>query len=127
SFEKGIDILQSIETQIKGKVVYCTDVSWKEAMMTLKASDILVIPSRMESIPQVIKEAYYFRVPIVATNVGGIPEIITHNVTGILVPPNEPKKLADAINQILENKEFAKKLADAGYDYLMKNFTCDVL
>ena len=42
----------------------------------------------MESIPQVIKEAYYFRVPIVATNVGGIPEIIIHNVTGILVPPN---------------------------------------
>ncbi len=127
SFEKGIDILQSIETQIKGKVVYCTNVSWKEAMMTLRASNLLVVPSRMESIPQVIKEAYYFRVPIVATNVGGVPEIVTHNVTGILVPPNEPKKLADAINEILENKEFAKKLADAGYDYLMKNFTCDVL
>jgi glycosyltransferase involved in cell wall biosynthesis len=127
SLEKGIDILRSIESRIKGKVVYCTNVSWKEAMMTLRASDLLVVPSRMESIPQVIKEAYYFRVPVVATNVGGIPEIITHNVTGILIPPNEPKKLADAINEILENKEFAKKLSDVGYEYLMKNFTCDVL
>ncbi len=127
SFEKGIDVLRSIETQIKGKVVYCTNVSWKEAMMTLRASTLLVVPSRMESIPQVIKEAYYFRVPVVATNVGGIPEIVTHNVTGILVPPNEPKKLAAAINETLENKDFAKKLAEAGYEYLMKNFTCDVL
>ncbi|HET6457344.1 MAG TPA: glycosyltransferase family 4 protein, partial [Nitrosopumilaceae archaeon] len=90
-------------------------------------SSLLVIPSRMESIPQVIKEAYYFKIPIVATNVGGIPEIITNNVTGILVPPNEPKKLTDAINQILENRELAKKLTDAGYEYVMKNFTCDVL
>jgi glycosyltransferase involved in cell wall biosynthesis len=96
-------------------------------MITLRASDLLVVPSRMESIPQVIKEAYYFRVPVVATNVGGIPEIITHNVTGILIPPNEPNMLANTINEILENKELAKKLADAGYDYLMKNFTCDVL
>src|SRR5437660_232903 len=127
SLEKGIDTLQSIETQIRGKVVYCTNVSWKEAMMTLRSSRLLVVPSRMESIPQVIKEAYYFRVPVIATNVGGIPEIVEHNITGILVPPNEPKKLADAINEILENKEFAKKLADAGYDYLMKNFTCDIL
>ena len=122
SLEKRIDTLQSIETQIRGKVVYCTNVSWKEAMMTLRSSRLLVVPSRMESIPQVIKEAYYFRVPVIATNVGGIPEIVEHNITGILVPPNEPKKLADAINEMLENKDFAKKLADAGYDYLMKNF-----
>lgn len=127
SFEKGIDILQNIETQIKGKVVYCTDISWRKAMITLRASDLLVVPSRMESIPQVIKEAFFLKVPVVATNVGGIPEIITHNVTGILVPPNEPKTLANAINEILENKVLAKKLGDAGYEYLMKNFTCDVL
>ena len=127
SFEKGIDILRSIETQINGKVVYCTNVSWKEAMMTLRASNLLVVPSRVESIPQVIKEAYYLRVPVVATSVGGIPEIVTHNVTGVLVPPNEPTKLADVINELLENKVLAKKLADTAYEYLMKNFTCDVL
>ena len=127
SFEKGIDILRNIESQIKGKVVYCTNVSWKEAMTVLKASSVLVIPSRMESLPQVIREAYYLKVPVVATNVGGIPEIVTHEITGLLVSPNEPKKLADSINLILENKEYGKKLTNAGYEYFMKNLTCDVL
>ena len=48
SFEKGTDILRSIEPQIKGKVVYCTNMSWIEAMKNLSASSILVVPSRME-------------------------------------------------------------------------------
>ena len=127
SYEKGIDILKNIENRIKGKIVYCTNVSWKEAMVTLKSSYLLVIPSRMESIPQVIKEAFYMRVPIVATNVGGIPELITNEVTGLLVPPNDPKQLLDAINQLLENKDKAAKLSERGYDFVMKNFTWEVL
>jgi glycosyltransferase involved in cell wall biosynthesis len=127
SYEKGIDILKNIENKIKGKVVYCTNVSWKEAMVSLKSSSLLVIPSRMESIPQVIKEAFYMRVPIVATNVGGIPELITNEITGLLVPPNDPKKLLDTINQLLENKDKAEKLSERGYDFVMKNFTWEIL
>lgn len=127
SFEKGIDILKSIESKVNGKVVYCTNVGWKEAMTILKASSVIVVPSRMESLPTVIKEAMYLRVPVIATRVGGIPELVTHNITGILVPPNEPKKLIDAINQLLEDKERAKNIADAGYEYVMKNLTWDVL
>ena len=127
SYEKGIDILKNIENRIKGKVVYCTNVTWKEAMVTLKSSSLLVIPSRMESIPQVIKEAFYLRVPIVATNVGGIPELITNEVTGLLVPPNDPKQLLDTINQLLENKEKSEKLSERGYDFVMKNFTWEIL
>lgn len=127
SFEKGTDILRNIELVINGKVVYCTNVEWKKAMVTLKSSNVLVVPSRIESIPQVIKEAFYLQVPVVATNVGGIPEIITHNVNGLLVPPNDPKKLTEAINFLLENKQYAKKLADAGYEFVMKNLTWEVL
>ena len=127
SFEKGIDVLRDIESKIKGKVVYCTDLEWKETMTILKSSSLLVIPSRMESIPQVIKEAFYLRIPIVATNVGGIPELITDNVTGLLVPPNDPEKLISAINGLLEDKLHAKKLADAGYDFVIKNLTWDTL
>ncbi|MGI0021815.1 MAG: glycosyltransferase family 4 protein [Nitrososphaeraceae archaeon] len=127
SFEKGTDILRKIESEIKGKVVYCTNIEWKKAMTILKSSSVLVVPSRMESIPQVIKEAFYLQVPVVATNVGGIPELITHDVNGLLVPPNEPKKLVEAINLLLENKQYAKKLADAGYEFVIKNITWEVL
>ena len=125
--EKGIDILKSIEKQIKGKVVYCTNVEWKKAMSILKSSNVLVLPSRIESIPNVIKEAFFLKVPVVATNVGGIPEIVTHGKTGLLVPPNEPQSLADSINHLLENKEYAKKLADAAYEFLINNLTWNIL
>ena len=123
SYEKGIDILKSIESKINGKVVYCTNVSWKEAMTTLKASTILVVPSRMESIPWVIKEAYYLKIPVIATKVGGIPEIVEDGITGILVSPNDPASLLNAINSLIENKEFAKKIVDDAFNYYTKNMT----
>jgi len=127
SYEKGIDLLQKIESKINGTVVYCTNVEWKEAMTTLKASSLMVIPSRIESIPQVIKEAFYLKIPIVATNVGGIPELITHNANGFLVPPDDPEQLLKAINQLLEDKKTTERFSNAGYDFVMKNLTWDVL
>lgn len=127
SYEKGIDILRDIEPRINGKIVYCTDMKWEDTMNNLKASSLLVIPSRMESIPQVIKEAFYLKIPIIATNVGGIPELITNNVTGILVPPNNPEILLKKINELLVDKETTKRLSDAGYEFVMNNLTWEVL
>jgi L-malate glycosyltransferase len=127
SYEKGIDILKEIEPKINGKVVYCTNIKWENAMENLKASTILVIPSRMESIPQVIKEAFYLKIPIIATNVGGIPELITDNETGILIPPNNPKLLENAINKLLLDHETLKRLSDAGFQFVMENLTWEIL
>lgn len=127
SYEKGIDILRKVESKINGKVVYCTNVSWKEAMTVLKTSSLVVIPSRMESIPQVIKEAFYLKVPIVATNVGGIPELIQDNVNGLLVSPENSQQLLETINKLLGDKEAIKRFSQAGYDFVIKNLTWEVL
>jgi glycosyltransferase involved in cell wall biosynthesis len=127
SYEKGIDILKKLESRINGTISYCTNISWKEAMTVLKSSSLLVVPSRMESIPWVIKEAFYLRIPVVATKVGGVPEIVEDDVTGILVPPNDPNKLLNAINSLLIDKELAKKLSDNAYEYCIKNMTYDAL
>ncbi len=127
SHEKGIDLLRRIEHKLNGKVVYCTNVPWKEAMTVLKSSSVVVVPSRMESLPTVVKEAFYLKTPVVATNVGGTPELVTDKITGILVPPDDPAKLLDEINNLLKNKEFAEKLADAAYDFVVKNMTWEVV
>lgn len=127
SFEKGIDVLRTAEPQVRGRAVYCTNVPWKEAMTTLKASSMLVVPSRVEGVPQVIKEAFYLKVPVVATNVGGIPELVTDGVTGVLVPPNDPARLAGAVNSLVEDKGYAGKLTDAAHEFLIRNHTSDVL
>ncbi len=127
SFEKGTDILRKIESQINGTVKFCTDLPWDETMKILKASQILVVPSRTESIPQVIKEAFYLKVPVIATNVGGIPELVIHQETGILVPPEDPEKLTIAINNLLDNEESRRNFTNNAFEFINKNFSWDVL
>mgnify|MGYP003996835063 FL=1 len=127
SYEKGIDILKSAEDKINGKIVYCINTPWEEAMIELKRSSVLVVPSRMESIPQTIKEAYYFKIPVIATKVGGIPDIVSHDKTGILIPPEDPLALTEAINSLLLNDSKIRDLTQNAYDFLIKNYSWDYL
>jgi len=127
SHEKGIDILKEAELEINGNVVYCTDRSWEEAMQIIKSSSIVVVPSRMESLPTTVKEAFYLNVPVIATNVGGIPELIKNNETGIIVPPDNPSKLAQAINELLSDREKSERLATNGNTFVKNNMTWDVI
>ena len=127
SYEKGIDILKSIESKINGPVVYCTDFSWIKTMQILKSSKLLIVPSRMESIPQVVKEAFYLKIPVIATNVGGVSEIVKNEITGILIPPENPEKMINAINNLLENDLLIDKITRNAFEFISKNFTWDVL
>ncbi|MBN4046088.1 glycosyltransferase family 4 protein [Nitrosarchaeum koreense] len=127
SFEKGIDILKLIENKIHGQVIYCTNTPWDEAMIELKRSSVLVIPSRIESIPQTIKEAYYLKTPVIATKVGGVPEIVNHNKTGIIIPSEDPFALVEAINSLLINDSKIKTLTENAFDFVTKNYSWDVL
>ena len=127
SYEKGIDILKKAESKINGNVVYCTDHSWVDAMSIMKSSSLVVVPSRMESLPTTIKEAFFLNIPVVATNVGGIPELIVHDKTGILVPSNNPDKLAEAINNLLLDKKKSQELTSNANIFLKDNMTWDVV
>jgi len=127
SYEKGIDILKNAESKIDGNIVYCTNRSWIDAMSIMKSSSLVVVPSRMESLPTTVKEAFFLNVPVIATNVGGIPELITHNETGILVPPDNAEKLADAINNLLFDKTKSEKLTENASIFLKNNMTWDVV
>jgi len=127
SFEKGIDILRDIESKINANVVYCTNFSWQKTMQILSESSILVVPSRMESIPQVIKEAFYLKIPVIATNVGGIPEIVKNNETGILIDSENSSDMITTINTLLEDPKLQKKLTDNAYDFILKNFSWEIL
>jgi len=123
SFEKGIDILEQIESKINGNVVYCVDKSWKETMKIMKSSKLLIVPSRMESLPTVIKEAFYMKIPVIATNVGGIPELIQDNYTGLLVESENPQMLLEKINYLLSDSLLQEELSSNAYDFVMNNFT----
>ena len=127
SYEKGIDILRRIESKLNGKVVYCVNLSWLDAMKILKSSTILVVPSRIESLPTVIKEAFYLKIPVVSTSVGGIPELIDNGKTGILVDTENSEMLSSKINELLEDTKMQSKLISNAYEFVTKNFTWDVI
>ena len=74
-------------------------------------SSCLILPSRQENLPLVLLEAMSSGVPVIATEVGGIPEIVRHGETGILVPPENPGRLAEAIIDTLRNPERAAERA----------------
>lgn len=80
----------------------------------LTKSDVLVLPSREEGFGLVLLEAMALGTPVVATNVGGIPEIVDDGVSGILVEKDNPEQLADAVVKVLEDEELRKTLIEHG-------------
>ena len=96
-------------------------------MKVIKSSSVVVVPSRMESLPTVVKEAFYLNIPVIGTNVGGIPELISHDETGILVSPENSGEIANAVNELLSNPEKAQKLATNGNNFVKKNMTWEVM
>lgn len=81
-----------------------------EASKLLKAFDIFLLSSITEALPYVVLEAGVNERPVVATKVGGIPEIIEDMKSGIIVKPKDPKDIFQAINYMIENPEYSKKL-----------------
>ena len=84
-----------------------------EAARFLKAFTIAVLPSKSESYGYVLHEAGLAGVPVVATAVGGIPDIIRHEVSGLLVPPDDSEYLTNALAQLLDNTTRAEQFASA--------------
>jgi glycosyltransferase involved in cell wall biosynthesis len=80
----------------------------------LAAMDVVVVPSLKEGVPQVVLQALAMRKPVVASAVGGVPEVVQHQRTGVLVPPGDPQALAAAVVQVLRHREQAAAWAEAG-------------
>jgi glycosyltransferase involved in cell wall biosynthesis len=93
-----------------------------EAAEYLKAADMFVLASRSEAMAYVIVEACEAELPIVATRVGGIPEVIDHGVSGLLVPSYDQKALFEAILQLRTDATLREKLA-AGALLRAQDFT----
>jgi len=93
-----------------------------EVATWIAASDTVVLPSRDEGLPYVLLEALALARPIVATHVGGIPEVIEDGQHGILVPPEAPRSLAQAILQLLQHPAQAQTLGQAGRCHVQANF-----
>jgi L-malate glycosyltransferase len=89
----------------------------------LASADFFVLPSRAEGLPNAALEAMASGLPVVATRVGGIPEIIEDDVSGLLVPPQNSAALAQALTGVLSDVELAAKLAEASRQRACSEFS----
>jgi glycosyltransferase involved in cell wall biosynthesis len=80
----------------------------------LAASDLLVLPSLYEGLPNVVLEAMRFRKPVVATSAPGTTEVVVDGETGLLVPMKAPTALARAIRTVIEDRDLARRMGEAG-------------
>ena len=86
-----------------------------------------VLPGDRDGLPNVLVEAMASGVPVVTTGVSGIPELVSHEANGLLVPPDDPDALADALVRLHEDRELAGRLARAGRATVRERFNGDVL
>jgi len=91
----------------------------------LADSDIFALASLWEGMPGAIMEAMASKLPVVATAVGGIPELVIDGKTGFLVPPKDPEAMATAIIKLINDERLRKKMGRAGYWRIIKHFRLD--
>lgn len=86
----------------------------ERTLKEISSSDIVILASRTEGYPRVILEAFEFGKPVIATNVGGIPQMLNNGENGILVDPCNHAELAGAILKLCNDKELREKLGKSG-------------
>lgn len=88
-------------------------------------SDLCVIPSRFETLGFVALEAMSMQRPVLASCVGGLPEIVKHGESGILVPPGDVQRLAKSIIMLCKNQKLAESLGHGGRLSVIERFNID--
>ncbi len=90
---------------------------------TLNEMDLFVFASKAEGLPNVILEAFAAGVPVVATAVGGVPEIVRHEQTGLLVAPERPEELAAALHRMINDEKLRENVARNARNLAQERFS----
>ena len=120
-------VLSRIENQNLNRWVLAVGEAHRSKIpLYLAAADVFVLPSREEGMPIAILEAMRAGIPIITTTVGGIPEMIEDGYSGILIEPENPSKIAEALKSLLKNKELRQRLAQGARTVFEKKFETHV-
>jgi len=99
---------------LPGRTRWTEALSTAEVARALDEATVLVLPSRSEGLGRVVVEAFCRGRGVVASRVGGIPDLVEDGVTGLLVPRGDPAALADALERVLADRALAERLGAAG-------------
>ncbi|HET9461406.1 MAG TPA: glycosyltransferase family 4 protein [Gaiellaceae bacterium] len=104
---------QAVERGIEARVRFLGSVSREDVLRLFRAADASVLSSAWENFPHTVVEALAVGCPVIATAVGGVPEVVRDGENGLLVPPNDVVALADAIRRFFDDDELRRRLAEA--------------
>jgi glycosyltransferase involved in cell wall biosynthesis len=105
---------------ITGRMVFWGHQDCVKKLM--EQMDILVLPSYGEGFPLVLLEAMSIGLPVIASRVAGIPEMIVDGETGILIPPGNIEVIGDEIKRLMSNPSLRKSLGEKGRERVLKEF-----
>jgi glycosyltransferase involved in cell wall biosynthesis len=91
----------------------------------LPAFDVWALPSRFEAFPLALLEALLAERAVVATDVGSVGEVVRERETGLLVPAEDPRALAGALRQLLDDEPLRRRLGVAGRSLVLERFTAE--
>lgn len=110
------DVVDRLRDDYHGRVEHMEQLSPQGVAERMDGATCLVLPSRSEGLGRVILEAFTRGRCVVATRVGGIPDLVEDGVSGVLVESGDVRALADALTQVLSDEELAARLGAAAYD-----------
>ena len=90
-------------------------------------ADVLLLTSRSEGVPQAVTQALGMRLPVVATDVGGVGELIENEHSGLLIPPEDPAAAATALARLEQDKELALRLGEAGWEHVNHHYSLNTM
>jgi len=117
--------IKDIPANALDKIQYLGEVDSETRDSLYQTCDLCVIPSRYESFGLISLEVMQYGKPVISTNVGGIPEVVSDGVTGILVPPNDHVALADALIQLLQDDKLRNQLGNNAFREVRERFTIE--
>jgi len=120
---KKEDLLKILtKMNIEDEVIFTGRVEPQKIHKYYQAADIFVLPSYTEGLPVSVLEAMACGLPVVATNVGGIPEIITDRVNGFIVPSKNEKELIKKLAALTNNKDYREKFSQKSVEKINDEF-----
>jgi glycosyltransferase involved in cell wall biosynthesis len=111
--------------RLGGRVKFTGWLQAERKRATLAGATIFVLPSYVEGMPMALLEAMSFGLPVIATPVGGVPEIVTHEHDGLLVPAGDINALAAAIARLTTEPELRERLGRAARETVARRFSLD--
>jgi len=112
---------------LSGRIEFLGIRSRPEITRLTKGAEVCALPSRAEPFGIFLLEAAACRRPIVASRVGGVPEIIQNEVSGLLVPPDDADALSAALLRLLDCAKLRKALGDSAYETVSTRFTWEMM